>query len=242
MPSSTIRAPSAGKPTPSRVRTSSWTPSTPITGVGRIGGAAGLVVEADVAAGHRDAERLAAVGQAADGLGQLPHDLRVLRGPEVQAVGHRDRARPGHGDVPVRLGQRQLGALVRVEQAVAAVAVGGERDAEAGLLVDPEQAAVLGHRQHGVAAHDVRRTAGSPSACRPGRASRAAPAGSRDAPRRRPGGPAPPGRPRPARRGPPGGSSGARRPGRRPRSSAGSRRPWRRARSWSAVRPRSPRR
>ena len=54
-------------------------------------GGARLVVEADVAAGDRDAEGLAAVGEAADGLGELPHDRRVLRGAEVEAVGDGDR-------------------------------------------------------------------------------------------------------------------------------------------------------
>ena len=63
----------AGRPRRRRLRkpigvrrvTSSITPSTPTTGVGRIGHVAGLVVEADVAAGHRGAERPAAVDQAA---------------------------------------------------------------------------------------------------------------------------------------------------------------------------------
>ena len=48
---------------------------------------AGLVVEADVAAGDRQAQLAAAVGQAADGLGELPHHLGLLGGAEVQAVG-----------------------------------------------------------------------------------------------------------------------------------------------------------
>src|ERR1700733_13593580 len=47
---------------------------------GRVdGGGARLVVQADVAAGDGDAEVLAAIGEAADCLGQLPHDGRVLR-------------------------------------------------------------------------------------------------------------------------------------------------------------------
>ena len=113
----------------------------------------GLVVEAHVAAGHRGAEPGAAVGEAPHRLGELPHDGRVLRRPEVQAVGDGDRAGAGGRHVPVRLGQRELGARVRVEQAVPPVAVGGERHPEAGQLVDPDHARVLRHREHGVAAH-----------------------------------------------------------------------------------------
>ena len=52
------------------------TPSTPTTGVGWIAVVAGLVVEADVAAGDRHAQRGAAVGQPAHRLGELPHHRR----------------------------------------------------------------------------------------------------------------------------------------------------------------------
>ena len=53
--------------------------------------AVGLVVEADVAAGDRDVERAARLGDALDRLDELPHDLRPLRVAEVQAVGGADR-------------------------------------------------------------------------------------------------------------------------------------------------------
>ena len=46
-----------------------------------------------------------------------------------------------------------LAPVVRVEAGVPAVAVDGERDAEAGLLVDPDHAGVLRLGQHGVAEH-----------------------------------------------------------------------------------------
>ena len=128
-PSSSTVSPSARQPPGIRRRTSSCTPRTPMTGVGLIGDVAGLVVEADVAAGDRQAELAAAVGQAADGLGELPHDLGLLRGAEVQAVGDGERLRAGHGDVAVGLGEVQLGAGVRVEPGEAGVAVEGERDA-----------------------------------------------------------------------------------------------------------------
>ena len=58
---------------------------------------------------------------------------------------------PGGGDVAVRLGERELRPGVRVELGVAAVAVGRDRDAEAGLLVDADHAGVVGQRERGVA-------------------------------------------------------------------------------------------
>src|SRR5690606_38285640 len=63
---------------------------------GRVdGGLAGLVVQRDVAAGHRGAELPAAVRQAAYRLGELPHDRRVLGRAEVQAVGDGERLGAG---------------------------------------------------------------------------------------------------------------------------------------------------
>ncbi len=146
-------SPSAANAIGVRRATSSMTPSTPTTGRRVDRDVAGLVVEADVAAGDRDAELEAAVGEAGDGLRELPHDARVLGRAEVEAVGDRERHRTGGGDVAVGLGQRQLRAGVRVERGEAAVAVGGQRDAEAGLLVDADHAGVLGLREHGVAQH-----------------------------------------------------------------------------------------
>ena len=84
---------------------------------------------------------------------ELPHHLGVLGRAEVQAVGDRERHGAGGGDVAVGLGERELRAGVRVELGEAAVAVGRERDAEAGLLVDADHAGVLGLREHGVAEH-----------------------------------------------------------------------------------------
>ena len=46
-----------------------------MTGVGSIGAAVGLVVEADVAAGDRHVERPAGFADAGDRLRELPHDL-----------------------------------------------------------------------------------------------------------------------------------------------------------------------
>ena len=114
---------------------------------------AGLVVEADVAARHRDAEFEAAVGQALDSLRELPHHLGVLGRPEVQAVAHRDRGRAGHRDVAVRLGERELRSPVRVEVAVPPVRIGRHRETEPAGLVDPHHPAVVRIAQRGVAEH-----------------------------------------------------------------------------------------
>ena len=56
-------------------------------------GAARLVVEGDVAADHRDAERFARLAHAFDDLGELPHHLGVLGIAEVEAVHERERTR-----------------------------------------------------------------------------------------------------------------------------------------------------
>ena len=115
---------------------------------------AGLVVERDVAAGDGDPELLAGQGQTLDGLGELPHDARVLGRTEVQAVGDREGFRPGRGHVAVGLGQRELGPGARVEPREAAVAVEAQRDAEVRLLVDAHDPRVVGGRERR-AAHDV---------------------------------------------------------------------------------------
>jgi hypothetical protein len=120
---------------------------------GMDGRRAGGVVEADVAARDRDAQFGTAVGEPAYRLGELPHHRRILRRAEVQAVGDGDRGRAGDGHVAVRLGQRQLRALVRVEPRVPAVSVDRQGDAQMRLLVDPDDAGVLGLGEHGVAQH-----------------------------------------------------------------------------------------
>lgn len=114
---------------------------------------AGLVVERDVAAGDGDLEFEAPVGEALDGLRELPHDLGVLRAAEVQAVRHSGGHGTGHGDVAVRLGECQAGALLRIELAVPAVGVGRDGEAESALFVDADHAAVVGEAQRRVAEH-----------------------------------------------------------------------------------------
>ena len=60
---------------------------------------------------------------------------------------------PPVGDVAVGLGEGELRAGVRVEAGEAAVAVGRDRDAEVGLVVDADHAAVAGLGEDGVALH-----------------------------------------------------------------------------------------
>ncbi len=92
-----------------------------------------LVVERDVAAGHRRPERPAGVGDAAAGLAELVEDLGALRAAEVEAVGDSEGAGAGAGDVAGGFCYRRLPTLVWVEPHVAAVAVYGHRDPELGV-------------------------------------------------------------------------------------------------------------
>ena len=125
---------------------------------------AGLVVEAHVAAGHRHAERPAAVHQSLDGLHELPHDFGVFRRTEVQAVGHRDRLRTRDRHIAVGLGQCQLGTQIGIELAVPAVGVGCQCDTQVGEFVDAHHAGIIGLRQHGVATHEAIVLIGHPAA------------------------------------------------------------------------------
>ena len=86
-----------------------------------------LVVEADVAAGDRHGERAAGGADAFNRPGELPHDLRPLRVAEIQAVGGAERPAAGAGDVARRFSDRQDGAPIGVEVAVAAVAIDRHR-------------------------------------------------------------------------------------------------------------------
>ena len=95
----------------------------PTVGVGIDGAGGTLVVEGDVAAGDRRAERAAGVGDAAAGLAELEEHLGLLRVAEVEAVGDAERPRAGAGDVARRLGHGGLAALVGIERDEPGVAV-----------------------------------------------------------------------------------------------------------------------
>ena len=118
------------------------------------GVAEALVVEADVARDDRRLQDLAGLGHALDGLLELPVDLALLRVAEVEAVGDGHGQRAGAAEVARGLGDGRLGAAVRVEVAVAAVAVGGEGDA-ARRVLDAQHGRIRAGDLHGVGLHDV---------------------------------------------------------------------------------------
>src|SRR5207245_7233438 len=90
-----------------------------------------LIVEGHVAARDRCAQGATRVGDATARLPELPEDGGSLRAAEVEAVGDAERTGAGAGDVARRLGDGRLSSLVRVEEDVARVAVGRDRDPEA---------------------------------------------------------------------------------------------------------------
>ena len=91
---SSTTSPAARRPAGDRVRRrDSSSPTQPTIGVGGMGAAGVLVVERDVAGDDRDAERLAGLGHALDGLGQHVRRLAALGVAEVEAVRDRRRAR-----------------------------------------------------------------------------------------------------------------------------------------------------
>ena len=90
-------------------------------------GTLSFVVETDVAAGDRYAQRATGRTHALHGLRELPHDRRTLGIAEVQAIGRRQRTSAGARHVARRLGDREHGAVVRIEVTVAAVAVDRHR-------------------------------------------------------------------------------------------------------------------
>src|SRR5439155_22483720 len=86
-----------------------------------------LIVERDIAAGHRRPKRATGVRNAATGLAELIEDFRTLRAAKVQAVGDAEWPPTGAGDVASGLGDGRLAAFVRIEPHVAAVTVGLHR-------------------------------------------------------------------------------------------------------------------
>ena len=109
-----------------------------------------LVVEADVAADHRDAERAARVAHAVDRLRELPHHLGVLGVAEVEAVHERQRPGAAARDVARRLEHRELRADARVERAEPALAVDRQRERAAVGLLEPQHAGVAAGPGDGV--------------------------------------------------------------------------------------------
>src|SRR5262249_12231655 len=88
----------------------------------------GFVVETDVSARNRYVQRTACLADPGDGALELPHDAGALWVAKIEAVGRADWACAGTRDVPRGLGHSEHGAEVRIEIAVAAVAVERHRE------------------------------------------------------------------------------------------------------------------
>ena len=114
----------------------------------------GLVVEADVAAHHRNLQGQAGFAHAEDRLGELPHHLFPFRVAEVQAVREPQRRRAHAGQVPGRFHHRGHAARVGVQVAIPAVAVHGQGESP-GASLDADHGRVRTRGQHRVAAHVV---------------------------------------------------------------------------------------
>ena len=109
--------------------------------------ATGVVVEADVAAHHRDVQCPARVADAVDGVVQVPPDVGVLGIGEIEAIGDRGRFRACGDDIASRLADGDHRPLASIECRVARVAVGGERQPERGA-VDADQRGVAAREDH----------------------------------------------------------------------------------------------
>ena len=114
-------------------------------------GAVGLVVERDVSPGDRGAQGAAGVADAANRGDELAHDLGFLGVAEVEAIRRPDRLGSAGGDVAARLGDGKLGSDVRIEPAVAPVAVGRDREG-APRALDPDDGRVAPRPRERVAA------------------------------------------------------------------------------------------
>ena len=98
-------------------------------GRGENGVGAAFVVEADIAADHRDFEVFAGAGYAADAFLQLVIDFGAFRVAEVEAVGQSQGFGAHARQVAGYFGHHQLAAAVGVQVAPAPVAVDGQGDA-----------------------------------------------------------------------------------------------------------------
>ena len=109
----------------------------------------GLIVEAHVPAHHGNLQGLAGIGNPLDGEDELPHDVRPLRVPEIEAIGQGQRPGAGADKVARGLSHGDTCADVWIEHAVETVAV--RRDGE--RLVrpfDPQDRGVRPGAEHGV--------------------------------------------------------------------------------------------
>ena len=116
--------------------------------------AVGFVVKAHVAGNHRITKRAAGLGDAVDRLLELAHNARFFRVAEIQAIGDRQRSATDRGDIAPGLGDRLLGAFVRVGLTVSRGAIGGDRQRFIGP-VDPDHRGVAARPADRVGHHHV---------------------------------------------------------------------------------------
>src|SRR5436305_3041686 len=102
-----------------------------------------LVIKTHVAAGDGDLQLLASLGDAVDGLRELPHDVRLLRVAEVQAIGRTDGRRARTRDFAGSLRYGVHRADTRIEIAPATVAIESHGQAAVRAL-DADHAGIAG--------------------------------------------------------------------------------------------------
>ena len=108
-----------------------------------------LVVQADVSADYRRAQRGTGVGHPSYALFELIVDLRLLWVAEVQTIRQGDGFCPYRRDIAARLCDCEHSSDVGIQAALSSVAVGSEREAD-GCVLDAEHRCIRARRDDGV--------------------------------------------------------------------------------------------
>ncbi len=103
------------KAMPSAQSASSRIPRTPRIGVGSIGLAKSVVIEADVAAGDGNVEGAAGFSDAIDGFAELPHHFGLFGIAEIEAIGGGQRDARRCSDIARSFGDGMHRANARIE-------------------------------------------------------------------------------------------------------------------------------
>ena len=112
----------------------------------------GFIIEADVAADYRNFQGFAGRPHAVNGLDELPHHLRLLGVAKIEAVGQGHRPGPADGEIARALGNRNRRPALRVERAVAAVAI--DTDAQPLVrLLQPNDGRIRARLDHRIPAN-----------------------------------------------------------------------------------------
>src|SRR6266851_708351 len=77
-----------------------------------------LIIQRDISARDRRAERAASFSNSFHGLAQLPEVFRLIRVAEIQVVGYCERAGARTREIACRLRHRNFGTFSRIERAV----------------------------------------------------------------------------------------------------------------------------